>query len=174
MLFLLYVNDIENSISSDIPRLFADDTGLFLHGSNIYSILSLAQNVLNKLQAWFNSNKLTLSVPKCSYVIFKGIKKHLPPDIPNLYLNGLQIERLNCVKYIGVTLDSTLTWSQHVDTICNKLNQLFGVYSHLRHKIPNHFARQIYYSTIYPHINYCLEIFGSCSSSVMKKMQTKA
>ena len=173
LLFLLYVNDIENCISSDIPRLFADDTGLFIHGSNLTSIMESAQNVLNKLQDWFYCNKLTLSIPKCSYVIFRGVKRALPNNIPSLHLNNIEIERRESVKYIGVILDSVLSWRQHIDLICTKLNRLFGVFSHLRHKIPNSYARQIYYSTVFPHLNYCLEIYGSCASNLMKKLQTK-
>ena len=173
LLFLLYVNDIGNCISSDIPRLFADDTGLFIHGSNISKVMKTAQDVLDKLQQWFCYNKLTLNIPKCSYVIFRGIKKVLPTDLPILQLNDVQIERVECVRYIGVMLDSFLSWKQHVDLICTKLNRLFGVFSHLRHKIPEPYARQIYYSTIFPHVNYCLEIYGSCASNLVKKLQIK-
>ena len=173
LLFLLYINDIGSCISTNIPRLFADDTGLFIHGTDISTVMTTAQNVLIKLQDWFYCNKLTLSIPKCSYIIFRGRKKDLPIDLPVLRLNGIAIEKVECVRYIGVMLDSFLSYKQHVDSICTKLSRLFGVFTHLRHKIPQTYARQIYYSTIFPHVNYCLEIYGSCVPKIMKTLQTK-
>ena len=118
LLFLLYINDIPNCITSDIPRLFADDTGLFIHGKDLPKLMTDAQNILDKLQDWFSCNKLTLSVPKCSYIIFRGPKKKIPPNLSTLRLNGLEIERVEKFKYIGVMLDKHLTWKDHIDTIC--------------------------------------------------------
>ena len=135
--------------------------------------MASAQTVLNKLQDWFYNNKLTLSVPKCAYMIFRGRQKILPANIPPLYLNGLEIERVENFKYIGVILDSKLLWEKHVEYICTKISRLYGVFSYLRHKIPVSMARQVYYSTIFPHINYCLEIYGCCSSKLLSRLQTK-
>ena len=173
LLFLLYVNDLEHCISSDIPRLFADDTGLFIHGLDILSTMATAQNVLLKLQNWFCANKLTLNVPKCAYMIFRGRNKRLPLNIPPLTLNGLEIEQVESFKYIGVNFDQKLTWKNHVEYVCTKINKYFGIFSHIRHKIPKQMARQVYYSTIFPHINYCLEIYGNCSSKLLSKIQRK-
>ena len=184
LLFLLYINDLEHCISPKIPRLFADDTGLFIHGSDILSIMTTAQTVLTKLQDWFYCNKLTLNIPKCAYMIFRGRKKcHLslvrgrkkclPLNIPPLFLNGLEIKRVENFKYIGLILDSKLMWKAHIESICTKISKFFGIFSHMRHKIPKHMARQVYYSTIFPHINYCLEIYGSCSSRLLSKIQRK-
>ena len=43
----------------------------------------------------------------------------------------------------------------------------------MRDKIPSYYARQIYYSTVYPHINYCLEIYGGSKDTFLNKLQTK-
>ena len=88
-------------------------------------------------------------------------------------MNGLEIKRVENFKYIGLNLDSCLSWKPQVEYICSRLNRFFGVFSQLRHKVPEHLSRQIYYSTIFPVINYCLEIFGNCSAALIKKIQTK-
>ena len=88
LLFLVFINDMEYCIPDNLPRLFADDTGLFVHGQNINRVLTSAQDVITKLEEWFKCNKLTLSISKCSYIIFKGVKK----DSLNTYHTSLSME----------------------------------------------------------------------------------
>ena len=173
LLFLVFINDMEFCIPENLPRLFADDTGLFVHGQNINRVLSTSQEIITKLEEWFTYNKLTLSITKCSYIIFKGPKKKLPQQLPHLTINGHEIEKVEHAKYIGVTLDSSLTFKHHVENICNKISSYFRIFYYLRDKVPMNYARQIYYATVYPHINYCLEIYGGCNDTVLKKLQTK-
>ena len=135
LLFLVFINDMEFCIPNNLPRLFADDTGLFVHGKNINRVLNTSQNILIKLEDWFECNKLTLSISKCSYMIFKGAKKRLPHYLPNLTLNGTQIEKVDQVKYIGVTLDSNLSFKFHIENICNKISSYFRIFYYLRDKI---------------------------------------
>ena len=103
---------------SDVLRLFADDNGLFIHGPNLINLMISAQSLLRKLEKWFYANKLTLSVPKCEYTIFRGRNKKIPNNIPILTMNDIEITRVEYIKYIGLMLDSKFTWKQHVDSIC--------------------------------------------------------
>ena len=38
-------------------------------------------------------------------------------DIP-VILNGLSIHRVHSISCLGVTLDETLSWDEHIETIC--------------------------------------------------------
>ena len=173
LLFLLFINDIQFCTSKDITRLFADDTGIFVHGNTLQSALKSAQEELDKLEKWFKANKLTLNVKKCAYIIFRGRNKRIPDVLPNLCINRQEIERVETFKYIGLHLDYCLSYKAHVEYVCNKLNRFFGVFSQLRYKIPDFLVRQTYYSTIFPIINYGLIVYGSCSKSLLNKIQTK-
>jgi len=54
-----------------------------------------------------------------AYVIISHKKQlQLPPN--DLRVNGLSLERVHEYKYLGVWLTSGLTWSKHINTICNK------------------------------------------------------
>ena len=46
---------------------------------------------------------------------------------PSLELNGHQLEKVLEYKYLGVTLASNLSWSEHVDTIVCKTRKLVGM-----------------------------------------------
>ena len=61
LLFLLYINDIENC--SDIISfvLYADDTNAFYSNSCLKTLSSTIQNELDKVVQWLNANKLSIN-----------------------------------------------------------------------------------------------------------------
>ena len=64
LLFLIYVNDIQES--SDKPKffLFADDTNAVYADKNLKSLESTVNQELCKLFDWLTTNKLTLNIKK--------------------------------------------------------------------------------------------------------------
>ena len=82
LLFIIYINDLANSCKEGIFRIFADDTGIFFHNSNITPLIKTAEKVLKEINEWFSANKLTLNLSKTSYVIFKS-KRCTNTNIPN-------------------------------------------------------------------------------------------
>ena len=75
LLFLLYVNDLHNSIRFSSPFDFAADTGL----------LNLEDKTVNKhfreLSFWLNANKIALNVAKTEIIIFKTNNKNCDADL---------------------------------------------------------------------------------------------
>ena len=51
LLFLLYINDLTNCVSTNI-RLFADDAVIFEHGTNIHTLCNSLQNDLFRINEW--------------------------------------------------------------------------------------------------------------------------
>ena len=116
---------------------------------------------------------MTVNVSKCAWMIFHGKNKVVPPDIPDLFLNGLSIERVNDFKYIGLNLDNTLSWTKHINEVCSRLNRFFGIFRYLRDKIPFHLKRQLFLTTVSPIINYGIELYGSSTKKNISKLQSK-
>ena len=70
ILFLIYINDL-NQISEILRTImFADDTNLFLSGKNATDVESQFNKELLLISEWFNVNLLSLNVKKTSYIIF--------------------------------------------------------------------------------------------------------
>ena len=60
ILFLLFINNIHNSLDNIIIKLFADETDSFFSGNDFNLLEILAATELNKLQKWINANKHTI------------------------------------------------------------------------------------------------------------------
>ena len=64
LLFLIYINDLNNSTTKLSTILFADDTNLFCSGKDIYELESIVNTELTRVQEWLTLNQLTLNIKK--------------------------------------------------------------------------------------------------------------
>ena len=84
----------------------------------------------------------------------------------------MDIERVDNFKYLGIYLDEILHWNKHVEYVCNSLIKFFGIFNHIKCKVNLKLSRQLYYAFIYSKIKYGMEVYGSCSSTNIGKIQT--
>jgi len=70
LLFLIYVNDIGNSISGIPIKLFTDDTNLFIFSEFIDLLKADAEGKLKLHNSWFVATKLSLSMDKTCYIVY--------------------------------------------------------------------------------------------------------
>ena len=110
LLFLVCVNDIDVGLISSI-RLFADDCTIFRVISCIKDCEDL-QSDLNRLYYWIQLWQLTLNQSKCKVMrITKKRKRFTTTTISTVYT---PLEWIDTFKYLEVSIDSTLTWTDHV------------------------------------------------------------
>ena len=64
LLFLIFVNEIDNSTEVLDPVLFADEANLFCSDNNIRTLFETANQGLSLINDWFLANKLSLNVQK--------------------------------------------------------------------------------------------------------------
>ena len=64
-----------------------------------------------KLVNWLNSNRLAVNVSKTNFVIFSAKNKPLKPV--TIIINRKPIEQKDHVKYLGILIDSKLSFKQH-------------------------------------------------------------
>ena len=70
LIFLIFVNDLHLHLHDAECVQFADDTTLLFKHKNIRYLQFCIESELMRIQDWFNANKLTLNVSKCSYLLF--------------------------------------------------------------------------------------------------------
>ena len=77
-------------------------------------------------------------------------------------------------KFIGVIIDSNLTWSHHINHISNKLSRICGVLSRLKHYVPVLILKIIYNSLFLSHLNYGITAWGFNVGPRIKTLPKKA
>ena len=82
LLFLLYINDLNQAIKFCKVHRFADDTNLLCLSNSIKKLNELVNTDLKHLVNWLNANKISLNVKKKSeIIIFKSKQKKLEGDL---------------------------------------------------------------------------------------------
>ena len=123
-----YINDLPNASESLTFHLFAYDTNIYCACKNLIDLELKLNHELIAVAEWMKSNRLALNIVKTSFTLFHS-KKLKPYKTLNLKINGVNIQQVSTVKYLGVTFDTNLTWKSHIDELCQKLSKTVGIVS---------------------------------------------
>ena len=100
---------------------FADNTYLRHISKSIKKLNEFVNFDLKNLSNWLNANKISLNVSKTELIMFKPRMEKVDFDL-KLKLNGKRLYPTKSVKYLGIKIDETLTWNEHINEIVIKLN----------------------------------------------------
>ena len=75
-------------------------------------------------------------------------------NVFDIYINGEPLEFNNEAKYLGVIIDNTLTWRQHIENIKNKINKGIGIIKKIRHFLQEDTLVSLFYAFLKPYIDY--------------------
>ncbi|XP_062541865.1 uncharacterized protein LOC134209859 [Armigeres subalbatus] len=89
---------------------------------SISDAMDLQQDI-NSFAAWCTLNRMVVNPTKCSVISFTRVHQ---PIIYNYELNGIVIQRVNCIKDLGVILDTQLTFKHHVSYVIEKASRTLG------------------------------------------------
>ncbi len=128
-LFLIYINDISNSIPDQDILLFADDTSIIFKEKTHEKLIETTNIGLKKLHEWFLCNKLTVHPQKSNFMAF--LEKNPTHYDKKILLNDHALERIgkNCaeetVKYVGIYIDEHLNFNNHAKHVCKKSHKTY-------------------------------------------------
>ena len=69
-------------------------------------------------------------------------------------------KRDTSIKYLGILIDSNLSWKSEVESIAKKIRSV-GIISKLCHYVNKKIVLNLYYSLIYPFLIYGLLAWGN-------------
>ena len=107
LLFLLYINDLNQAIKFCKVYHFTDATNLLCLSNSIKKLNKLVNADLKHLVNWLNANKTSLNVKRTEMVFFNSKQKKLQDDL-KIKLCDKRLYSTESVKYLGVTIDSIM------------------------------------------------------------------
>ena len=172
LLFLVYINDLNEILTKCDSFLYADDTVL-VTSANIYHVAHRdMQHDLDNIANWCKSNKLTINISKTKCMLLgtkQRIRKtrHYP-----LCINNINLEYVLLYKYLGVTIDQTLSFNLHLNQLIKTISYKLFLLQKLRIDINCHASIQIYKSMILPYYDYGDILYQHSNSKLINKLQT--
>ena len=165
-LFLIFINDIADNITSPI-RLFADDCVIYRPVLCQQDHENL-QNDLNTLVDWSNTWQMEFNVKKCAIMqIGTSTRKRAL----NYTMKGEPLEIVDHHPYLGVELSNNLKYNLHVDNICKKASSVLGFLKrNLRH-CPPKVKERAYQSLVRPKLEYATPIWIPQQKTQQKQVE---
>lgn len=117
-LFLVYINDLPDSIKSNVC-LFADDTLLYKHIHTEEDCKAL-NNDLARLQEWEEKWLMEFNATKCQAMSITNKRKPIAYDY---HLHEQTLEKVESAKYLGIEISNNLKWNKHISQIASKANK---------------------------------------------------
>ena len=173
LFFSILINDIVNSSMKFSFLMYADDTMIYFNLKD-FPAINREQEInreLEKLNIWFQLNKLTLNIDTCKTKCMLFHKRRAVPPI-NMSMNYIPIDIVPHFNYLGIILDEHLSWKTHVAMVSGKLSKINGILSRLKYIYLAQVLLILYKSLFVPYINYGSLIWGQNSNSI-NKMQKK-
>ena len=164
LLFLIYINDLLKAAPILSYILYADDTNIFSTDPKIL------QNEIINIENWCIANKLVLNYSKTFQVIFKAPNKRFNSPDYIVNLSNTTLELKNETKFLGITLDSNITFKQHLVLLCQKLNLILFMMKAVRPYFDQKTMIELYYAFFYPHILYGIEFWGHACDCDIKHL----
>ena len=115
LLFLIYINDMANAVTSDIS-LFADDALLYRNITN-WEEASKLQCDLDSLVQWEQQWSMEFHPQKCKVLRITNKRKIIAAQY---HIHNTDLETVEKAKYLGVTIDKHLSWNDHIKAITAK------------------------------------------------------
>jgi len=174
LLFLLYVNDMPQSVDCDL-LLYADDSCLIFSDTNIEKIEKKLNKDFNSICDWLVDNKLSIHLgdDKTKCIVFGS--KHKLKNIRELNIKHgvLKIKQHSKVSYLGCILDDNLSGESMANYALGKINGKLKFLYRKQQYLNYSLRRLLINALIQPHFDFaCLAWYPNLNCNLKTRIQT--
>ncbi|XP_038045149.1 uncharacterized protein LOC119719722 [Patiria miniata] len=169
LLFLIYINDLPECIRSSTTtcRLSADDSVLYKHITSTDDTASLQQD-LDALQDWEAKWLMHLNATKCQVVQVTHKWKPFPASYT---IHGHVLGVSTSARYLGVHIDSRLSFNTHIDNITRKATGTKAFFSRNLSHSSQKVKEAVYTTFIRPSVEFAATSWDPHTQRNTKKLE---
>ena len=177
-LFLVFINDLSQSVPDGYINMFADDVMIYVTGKTLKEIKISLQKCVNRAYEWYNCNKLSINSSK-SNVMLIGSQRNIFTHAEELdiYLGNTKLKQVRSTRYLGLEVDCFLKWDSHIQNLCRSISGKLVTMSRLRPFLCEELLNKMYRTNIQPCIDYGISIWGNCNEynkNMVYRLQKRA
>ena len=96
--------------------------------------------------------------------------RHLPSQELDVKIQNRPLCQVNNVRYLGVEIDCTMSFNNHIDSVCSKISRSIGILKYCRF-LPITVLKNLYNALVLPHFDYCSSVWSCTSVKNMSRLQ---
>ena len=175
ILFLVFINDLPEALQHCVADIYADDTTIS-HSAHYQAAPNavsegLQEDIVEVLN-WSSRNKVLLNESKTKSMLVTGrrLVKKIEHSTLQLRLKSSELNQVHSHKLLGVTIDSQLSFDQHVDDLCKRLAQRITVLQKIGRSLPLDQRKSYYNAMIKQTMLFASTVWTPCSVKNIKKV----
>ena len=176
LLFCLYISPLSRVIRAHGINYhqYTDDTQVYIAVSNSDFQVKLNQleTCTASIHSWLQMNGLQLNPNKSEVIQFTAARgRNRVEDVTSIQISNAAIKPSSTIKSLGVTLDTKLSFDEHVTNVCRLCYCHIRALRHVRASLPNDVARTVACSIIGSRLDYCNSLLAGTTKSNLVKFQ---
>ena len=176
ILFTLYTSSLGNLISSFVNiryHFYADDTQLYIafDPNHCDRAVREMENCVSAVRQWMDSNHLKMNDGKTEVVCIGTDRNLSKLKLESVAIAGSVVTPVSNVKVLGVTIDSGLTLSTHINKTCKAAFFHLRNIARIKRYLPRDCLEQIVHSLIFSKLDYCNSLYLGLPLSQTSKLQ---
>ena len=164
LLFVIYINDMPNCVSSCL-KLFADDAKLFRRVATTEDHLRLELDLQN-LHEWTKTWQMSFNASKCQVLHLGNTNPEHQYQLSNVCLSSD-----SAIRDLGVIVDKKLSFKQHIEAQVAKANRTLGIIRRSFTYLDKQTLVLLYKSLVRTHLEYCNTIIYPRTIGLMKEVE---
>ena len=170
ILFILYINNLTTVLKSCAIKIFADDSKLIKSIENENDRKMLLEDLMAVIE-WADENKMELNETKFMLLLHG---KNQAMKLPYKVSETILLEQSEFAKDLGILVDSSLKWSQHIATATASARQLAGWVLRVFKSRSKEVILLLYKTLIRPKLEYGCVVFNPhqiCDIAKLEEVQ---
>lgn len=159
LFFTIYINDLPRQIHHPMV-LFADDSTVLLKCDNNENYENDINYTIKVIINWLNSNNLQINLQKTKIMHFY---QRIRINDLNINYNSQDVDRVEVTKFLGILIDSQLTWKPQAEALCNKLSASAYALYNLRKKVNIKTVLLAYHGLVVSILRFGIIFWGNCT-----------
>ena len=146
---------------------FADDTLFYMTFKTKLDMEIKLNSELTKISNWLNYNHLKLNTSKTKYMVFSP-NSNIWRDLSlRISIGECLLERVYEYKYLGLIIDTKLTWVPHIKYLSSQLSKTLGIMYRTRHYLNLQSLYLIFHSLFLSKIKYGILCWARASKTTL-------
>jgi len=175
LIFSIYINDLPLVIKHCLSIIFADDTQLCIAGSpnKLHELKQKLTTDLKNIIDWMDRNGMKLNLEKTQLIVLGNAQNLTKIGEVTLEIHDIRIKSTETLKSLGLTIDSKLTWYDHINKVSRSYHLMARSLYPLRHLMYPETFLKIINACLLPKLRYMACVWGTASKKILKILENK-
>ena len=169
LLFNIFINDLLAIVEKTDICNFADDNTIYSCANSTAEVTSNLKQDLSKILFWFRSNLLAANPSKFQMLVLGENNLNLPITIS---IENFTISSTETVELLGISIDSKLSFSGHISSICRKAGNRVRSLNRFRSVLTNKQLFLLFNTYILSAFNYAPILWMFCSKTSCREIDS--